>query len=139
MHRALSLAVTAVLVIGGSALPAVPADAKPRVNADLNMSVKLRKYLAKLWEASYSGPRYRDRAVRKSDLLYGRVENRYYAILCIYYRDSPVGSTDCGTIFKKVGKRGIWRITQSEGGFYCYSRKKALARPLARAWEIPRC
>ncbi|WP_030174073.1 hypothetical protein [Spirillospora albida] len=126
----------ATVIAAGGLLVAAPAGARPRVEANLHMSDDLRHHLGRLWERTYFGTRGHQRIERKSDAHYGRVENRYYALVCVYYDDLETKDTDCGAVFKKVGRQGEWRVLEWDGGYDC---TRGIPRVLRRYWTPFSC
>lgn len=112
--------------------PATAAEAAPKPKV-LKVTPKLKGKPAKLYRAkvrSYGGTKYKK--LRNTNVHYGRIGNRYWALSCLYYADSPVGATDCGTTFTKKGARGAWKIKGMDGGFFC----PVVPMPLYRAWKL---
>jgi hypothetical protein len=118
------------VVMFGTAVPVAEAGERTRV---LHMSAALRHRLGRIFARDFNphGFKYR---VDAPGAKYGRVARDYYAIVAIYYRDSPVQNTDAGTVFVKHGRTGIWRIRQSDGGFDC----AVVPYSLLVAWRMPR-
>ncbi|GAA2728253.1 hypothetical protein [Actinocorallia aurantiaca] len=111
--------------------PAVSAEAAPKPKV-LKVTPKLKGKLAKLFHAKVRGYGGKYKKLRNTDVHYGRIGDRYWALSCLYYADSPVGATDCGTTFTRKGSRGVWKIKSLDGGFFC----PAVPMPLYRAWKL---
>lgn len=112
-------------------VPAVSAEAAPKPQV-LKVTPKLKGKLAKLYKAKVGGYGGGYKKLRNTSVHHGRVGDRYWALACLYYADSPVGSTDCGTTFTKKGARGVWKIKSMDGGFFC----PVVPMPLYRAWKL---
>ncbi|WP_067454489.1 hypothetical protein [Actinomadura macra] len=116
------------------AAPAGPARASEPSPQVLPMSAKLRDDLAQLYKRANNPGRFRDLVVEKRGAHYGRIGDRYYAVLSLWYRDSPTRNTDAGTGFSKPGPKGRWAVTMVDGAY------DPCARPaperLMRAWGM---
>jgi hypothetical protein len=97
------------------------------------MSTALRHHLGRVFARDFN-PHGFEHRVEEPGAKYGRIARNYYAIVAIYYRDSPVQNTDAGTVFVKHGKKGIWRVRQVDGGFDC----AVVPASLLVAWKMPR-
>jgi len=109
--------------------PVAKAGERVRV---LHMSAALRHKLGRIFDRDFNPHGFKHR-VDARGAKYGRIARNYYAIVAIYYRDSPVQNTDAGTVFVKHGRTGIWRIRQSDGGFDC----AVVPASLLMAWKMP--
>ncbi|WP_433474626.1 hypothetical protein ACQPZP_38775 [Spirillospora sp. CA-142024] len=115
------------------ALPAqsAKADERPQV---LPMSAKLRDRLARLYEREHNPGHYRRLVVEARGAHYGRVGRHYYAVLALWYRDSPAKNTDAGTAFTKHAPKGRWKVSMADGAYDPCARPAPKA--LMRAWHM---
>ncbi|QXJ23751.1 hypothetical protein AGRA3207_004950 [Actinomadura graeca] len=127
-----ALILSPVLALAPPAGPALAGGPSPRV---LPMSAKLRDDLARLYHQKNNPGRFRDLVVEKQGAHYGRVGNRYYAVLSLWYRDSPTKNTDAGTGFTKRGAKGRWAVTMADGAYDPCARPAP--KRLMRAWGMP--
>lgn len=98
------------------------------------MSAKLRDELARLYELEHNPGHYRRLVVEKQGAHYGRVGGRYYAVLALWYRDSPARNTDAGTAFSRQAPKGRWKVTMVDGAYDPCARPAPEA--LMRAWHM---
>jgi hypothetical protein len=101
------------------------------------MSAHLRHHLGSVFQRWYfarSHHRYRHRVDAARSVHYGRVGNRYWAIVCVYWTDSPQRQDDCGTTFTKTGAHGAWHVVTQDGSYFCTPH---VPRVLIRAWKLP--
>lgn len=111
MKVAARIAVLTVVPLALAGAFAAPASAGPKISKE-KMSHGLKWHLAELWaEENFEDPEEVDLVVSERRL--GRKGSTRYAFLCVWDGDSPAGSTDCGTVFRKKPGQG-WRIIQEE-------------------------
>ncbi|WP_131741548.1 hypothetical protein [Actinomadura roseirufa] len=112
-----------------------PARAAVRTPAQvLPMTAGLRGELARLYDHDHNAGHYRRLVVERSGAHYGRVGNRYYAVLGLWYRDSPAKNTDAGTAFTRSGPKGQWTVSMVDGAYDPCARPAP--EPLMRAWGM---
>ncbi|TDD94993.1 hypothetical protein [Actinomadura rubrisoli] len=125
-----ALAPLVLVPLGLSAAPA-RAEAPPEV---LPMTAELRRELARIYEHDHNPGHYHDLVVEERGAHYGRIGNRYYAVLSLWYRDSPTKNTDAGTAFTASGPKRHWAVSMVDGAY------DPCARPaperLMRAWGM---
>ena len=133
---------TAVLVLALTAVPALTAlptlTALPAHAADapqvLPMTARVRDELARLYQRDHNPGHFRRLVVERAGAHLGRVGGRYYAVMALWYRDSPTKSTDAGTAFTRRGTAGRWAVGVADGAY------DPCARPaperLMRAWGM---
>lgn len=98
------------------------------------MSPALRHQLGSLFDRRHNPGNYKQLVVRKRNAHYGRAGGKYYAVVAIWYKDSPVKDTDAGTAFvKRAG--GSWRIRMADGAYDPCTRPAP--KRLMRAWGMP--
>ncbi|TDD80947.1 hypothetical protein E1293_19565 [Actinomadura darangshiensis] len=130
------MAIPLIVALSAPLLLALPSgdargDERPQV---LSMSAKLRDELARLFEREHNPGRYRDLVVDEKGAHYGRVGRRYYAVLALWYRDSPAKNTDAGTAFTRRAPKGRWTVAMVDGAYDPCARPAP--EPLMRAWHM---
>lgn len=118
------------LALAATAGPVQAAD-RPQV---LPMSAKLRSELAHVYEREHNPGHYRRLVVEKQNAHYGRVGGRYYAVLALWYRDSPTKNTDAGAAFTRQAPTGRWKVIMVDGAYDPCARPAPAA--LMRAWRM---